>query len=54
MPTRTFEIDRVGTTFFAEITGVDLAAPLDADDFHRIHDAHLAHGVLVLDRKSVV
>ena len=47
MPTQPFEIRRVGTTFFAEITGIDLSAPLDADDFGRVHDAHLAHGVLV-------
>ena len=31
----------------AEVTGVDLARPLSADDFARIRQAHLDHGVVV-------
>ena len=40
-------IKRLGTTFFAEITGIDLAQPLDEPTFARIKAAHLEHGVVV-------
>ena len=41
------QINRLGKTFFAEVVGVNLAAPLGEDLFPRIREAHLQHGVLV-------
>ena len=42
------EIRPLGDALGAEVLGLDLAAPLSADDFQRLHDAHLRHHVLVL------
>lgn len=42
-----FDVRRLDAPFGAEILGLDLARPLHADDFARIHAAHLAHHVLV-------
>jgi len=44
---QTFEVRRLGATFFAEVTGLDLARPLDDATFARVRAAHLEHGVLV-------
>lgn len=43
----TFTVRRLGATFFAEITGLDLARPLDEPTFARVKAAHLEHGVVV-------
>jgi len=37
----------------AEITGLDLAAPLGADAFARIHRAHLEHHVVVFRKQHI-
>jgi len=44
---QTFEVRRLGQTFFAEVTGLDLARPLDEPSFARVKRAHLEHGVVV-------
>lgn len=44
---QTFEVRRLGRTFFAEVVGLDLAQPLDDASFARVKQAHLEHGVLV-------
>ncbi len=44
---RTFEVRRLGRTFFAEVLGLDLSRPLDDQTFARVKQAHLEHGVLV-------
>ena len=41
------KVRRLGQTFFAEVTGVDLAGPLDDRTFAEIRKAHLEHGVVV-------
>jgi taurine dioxygenase len=40
------QINRLGNTFFAEVAGVDVAR-LSDEEFRRIKEAHLEHGVLV-------
>jgi taurine dioxygenase len=42
-----FEIHPFSGTVGAEILGLDLAKPINADDFSRIHRAHLDHHVVV-------
>jgi taurine dioxygenase len=42
-----FTINPFGVPLGAEVVGLDLAQPLDADDFARLHRAHLDHHVLV-------
>jgi taurine dioxygenase len=42
-----FEIHAFDAPLGAEVVGLDLAKPLTADDFARIHRAHLDHHVLV-------
>ncbi|RYF81311.1 MAG: TauD/TfdA family dioxygenase [Comamonadaceae bacterium] len=42
-----FDIRPLGSAFGAEVLGLDLGQPLHADDFARVHAAHLAHHVLV-------
>lgn len=44
---QTFEIRPLSGAVGAEITGLDLAKPVNAEDFLRIHRAHLDHHVLV-------
>ncbi len=46
-------INRVSPALGAEIRGVDLAAPVDDDLFAAIHDALLAHQVLVFPGQDV-
>ena len=41
------KVRRLGQTFFAEVTEVDLARPLDDGTFAEIKKAHLDHGVVV-------
>ncbi len=48
MSQQSFEVRRLGRTFFAEVVGFDAARPIDDDDFARLHRAHLDHGVIVL------
>ncbi|CAN5206000.1 TauD/TfdA family dioxygenase [soil metagenome] len=43
----TFDIRAFDAPLGAEVVGLDLTRPLDADDFARIHRAHLDHHVLV-------
>lgn len=42
-----FEIRALDAPLGAEVIGLDLAGALDADDFARLHRAHLDHHVLV-------
>ncbi len=42
-----FEIRPFDAPLGAEILGIDLGTPLNAEDFARVHQAHLDHGVLV-------
>ena len=44
---QTFEIRPFSGAVGAEIIGLDLAKPVNAEDFSRIHRAHLDHHVLV-------
>ena len=39
----TIDVRQLSPALGAEITGVDLARPLSADDFPRISQAHLDH-----------
>lgn len=48
MAQQTFDVRRLGRTFFAEVVGLDIRHPLDDEDFARLHRAHLDHGVIVL------
>jgi taurine dioxygenase len=41
------KVRRLGQTFFAEVTDVDLARPLDDRTFAEVRKAHLEHGVVV-------
>ena len=41
------KVRRLAQTFFADVTGVDLAGPLDDRTFAEIRKAHLEHGVVV-------
>ena len=41
------QVRRLGTTFFAEVTGIDLSQLLDDRTFAEVKKAHLEHGVLV-------
>jgi taurine dioxygenase len=41
------QVRRLGTTFFAEVTGIDLSELLDDATFAKVREAHLEHGVLV-------
>ncbi len=46
-------IRRVGTFLGAEITGVELAKPLDASTVEAIKQAHAEHGVLVFPHQKI-
>ncbi|MFT3720540.1 TauD/TfdA dioxygenase family protein [Pseudorhodoferax sp.] len=48
VPIQDFDIRRLPAPFGAEVLGLDLARPLHAADFARLHRAHLDHHVLVL------
>jgi taurine dioxygenase len=43
----TLEIVPLHQVFGAEVRGVDLSKPLDADDFATVHRAHLDHGIVL-------
>ena len=43
----TVEIIRLHEAFGAELRGVDLSEPLDADDFAAVHRAHLDYGIVL-------
>lgn len=47
LPAQHFEIRPFNAALGAEIVGIDLALPLNDQDFARIHLAHLEHGVVV-------
>lgn len=44
---QTFEIRPLDAALGAEVIGLDLSRPLSAEDFRRIHRAHLDHHVVV-------
>ena len=46
-PSQDFEIRRFDAPVGAEVIGLDIARPINAADFARIHRAHLDHHVLV-------
>lgn len=55
-PSQTFEIRSVADAagpLGAEVLGLDLAQPLHADDFARLHRAHLQHHVLVFRHQRI-
>ncbi len=55
-PSQTFEIRPVAEAagpLGAEVLGLDLAQPLHADDFARLHRAHLHHHVLVFRNQRI-
>lgn len=47
LPAQHFEIRPFNAALGAEIVGIDLALPLNDQDFARVHLAHLEHGVVV-------
>ena len=51
--TSPIKLRRVGPFLGAEITGVDLAKPLDAPTIAAIGQAHAEHGVLVFPRQKI-
>jgi alpha-ketoglutarate-dependent 2,4-dichlorophenoxyacetate dioxygenase len=48
-----FHVTRLGETFFAKVTGVKLASPLDDKIIGGLNDALLAHGVLVFPGQNL-
>lgn len=44
---RPFEVRRLGTTFGAEISGVDLGAPLDEPVIEALRQAHVEHKLII-------
>lgn len=47
-PSQDFAIGPLEAALGAEVLGLDLSRPLNAEDFSRIHSAWLEHGLLVL------
>ncbi|WGT62539.1 TauD/TfdA dioxygenase family protein [Variovorax paradoxus] len=53
-PTRQhFEVRPFNAPVGAEIIGLDISKPISAEDFKRIHQAHLDHHVLVFRRQRI-
>jgi len=52
-PSQAFEVRPFDAPVGAEIVGLDIAKPIDAEDFARIHRAHLDHHVLVFRDQQV-
>jgi len=48
-----FEVRRFNAPVGAEILGLDISKPINAEDFHRIHRAHLDHHVLVFRSQQI-
>jgi taurine dioxygenase len=48
-----FEVRRLPGPLGAEVIGLDLTQPLDADDFATVHRAHLQHHVLVFRAQRI-
>jgi taurine dioxygenase len=48
-----FSIDAFDAPLGAQVTGLDLSAPLQDEDFARIHRAHLDHHVLVFRTQRI-
>ncbi len=48
-----FEVRPFAAPVGAEIIGLDIARPINAEDFQRIHKAHLDHHVLVFRNQQV-
>ena len=48
-----FVIRPIGSSFAAEVVGLDLARPLSDQDFARVHQAHLDHHVLVFRDQQI-
>lgn len=47
VPSQSFDVRPLDAPLGAEILGLDLSRPLNAQDFARVHRAHLDHGLLV-------
>lgn len=47
VPSQAFDVRPLDAPLGAEILGLDLSRPLNAEDFARVHRAHLDHGLLV-------
>ncbi len=47
------KVKRIGAFLGAEVTGVDLTQPLDANTFEAIKQAHAEHGVLVFPKQKI-
>lgn len=52
-PPQHFEVRRFNAPVGAEILGLDISKPINAEDFHRIHRAHLDHHVLVFRNQQI-
>jgi taurine dioxygenase len=46
-------VERLADTFAARVSGIDLSQPLASADWQALHDAYLAHKVLVLHGQSL-
>jgi taurine dioxygenase len=53
LPRQAFEIRPFDAPLGAEVLGLDLSLPVGADDFARIHRAHLEHHVLVFREQRI-
>ena len=52
-PSQDFDIRRFDAPVGAEVVGLDISKPINAEDFRRIHRAHLDHHVLVFRDQQV-
>ena len=52
-PAQDFDIRRFDAPVGAEVVGLDISQPINADDFRRIHRAHLDHHVLVFRDQQI-
>lgn len=52
-PSQSFDIRPFDAPLGAEIVGLDLSRPLNDDDFARVHQAHLDHGLLVFREQRI-
>ena len=52
-PSQSFDVRPLDAPLGAEVLGLDLSRPLNADDFARVHRAHLDHGLLVFRDQDI-